>query len=103
MVRNEGAVLVCPACRTKNREEARFCKSCGAELVPACPACGTAHEPDQSFCDSCGAELDGATGDTASLATTPPPAPAGTEGPSSELRHVSVLFVDLVGFTSISE
>jgi class 3 adenylate cyclase len=28
-------MIVCPQCGTENREEARFCDSCGAELAPA--------------------------------------------------------------------
>lgn len=86
--------MVCAACRTKNRVEARFCKRCGAELALTCPACGAAHEPGQPFCDSCGAELGGAA---------PPPASVGIEASPSELRHVSVLFVDLVGYTALAE
>ena len=63
----------------------------------SCPQCGTAHRPGQKFCDECGHALAG---------TADSPAPKVAPGPaivSTELRFVSVLFVDLVGFTSLSE
>jgi class 3 adenylate cyclase/tetratricopeptide (TPR) repeat protein len=94
--------VVCPACSADNREGARFCKRCGAALALACPSCGAAREADQAFCDECGVALRdahratpvvaaSALGETAAGALVP------------ELRVASVLFVDLVGYTSLSE
>ena len=94
--------MVCPACRTHNREGARFCKGCGASLVPVCRGCGTAHEPGQAFCDGCGLELGGGPGAAALTGERVSSADAAA-APVPELRHVSVLFVDLVGFTVLSE
>jgi class 3 adenylate cyclase/tetratricopeptide (TPR) repeat protein len=82
--------VTCPACDADNRKGARFCKGCGAELAPACPNCGAPHEPSQAFCDECGSEL-AIAARPARPATTP------------ELRVASVLFVDLVGYTDLSE
>ena len=82
--------MVCPSCQTENKEGARFCRACGSPLELACPSCGAPREPGQAFCDQCGSPLDAA-----------PPRPAPSSGP--ELRVASVLFVDLVGYTPLSE
>ena len=81
--------------------EARFCRGCGAELVLACPSCGTPHGPEQAFCDGCGQRLrpEARSPDGGASAG---PGPAPTDAPPA-LRHVSVLFVDLAGFTRLSE
>ena len=45
---------LCPACDTANREEARFCDSCGQGLVLCCPACSRELRRGARFCDDCG-------------------------------------------------
>ena len=84
--------MLCPSCQADNREGARFCKQCGTALALRCPSCGAAHAEGQRFCDECGASLTGQNG-----------APAPAVPVAAELRVVSVLFVDLVGFTALSE
>jgi class 3 adenylate cyclase/predicted ATPase len=86
-------MILCSSCGTENNEEAKFCHGCGAALGLACPACGARYERGHVFCEECGAQLGGAPG----------PAPADRELPASERRLVSVLFADLVGFTTLSE
>jgi class 3 adenylate cyclase/tetratricopeptide (TPR) repeat protein len=86
----------------ENRPGRRFCGKCGTALAIACPACGASNDADESYCGECGAKLGGASSDHSSLlSTTRPPVDAARH--SSERRHVSVLFADLVGFTSLSE
>jgi class 3 adenylate cyclase/tetratricopeptide (TPR) repeat protein len=85
--------VICPTCEAENRDGARFCNECGSPLEARCPSCGAEHRPDQKFCDACGAALP-------ALRATRPPEVAPTP---AELRMVSVLFVDLVGYTSLSE
>ncbi len=89
--------MTCPSCGKAVREGAKFCNECGTPLAQACPGCGQPYQPGQKFCEECGGRLT----DNAPTAAAPvehEPAPA-----TPEMRMVSVLFVDLVGFTSLSE
>ncbi len=87
--------MVCPACGTENREGRKFCSSCGAGLAQGCPSCGAQNEPNDRFCGDCGATL---TGDAPAQVAV-----VAREAPAAERRLVSVLFADLVGFTTLSE
>ncbi|MGO9822160.1 MAG: zinc-ribbon domain-containing protein, partial [Solirubrobacteraceae bacterium] len=71
---------------------------CGTALSARCAVCGATHEPGQRFCEQCGAALTAPAAAPAPALVDRGPAPAG-----GELRLVSVLFVDLVGFTALSE
>src|SRR6266536_903621 len=84
--------MLCPTCATENEPGRKFCAECGGPLALACPSCGSANSPGVKFCGECGAPL------AAQAASLPPLA-----APTSERRLVSVLFADLVGFTTISE
>ncbi len=88
--------MICSSCQAENPQEAKFCIECGTPLALRCPECATPHLPGQKFCAECGTPL--AEGDRAPSAV---PDPAARVVP--ELRFVSVLFVDLVGFTTLSE
>jgi class 3 adenylate cyclase/tetratricopeptide (TPR) repeat protein len=73
-------------------------------LTLRCGACGTGHVAGQGFCEECGAALGSAVVGAHPAQTTA--TPAGTLAalvPAAEMRLVSVLFVDLVGFTALSE
>jgi len=85
-------VTTCSNCGAENPSSQKFCGECGAALVATCSACGAANPPGQRFCGECGTPL--AVTDEAAL----PPA-----APTAERRLVSVLFADLVGFTTLSE
>ncbi len=102
---------MCPRCGTDNVPGAKFCTECGSSLATSCPGCGHATAPGQNFCAECGAALApgaataqptarGASESVhASAAEPPPPSQHDLTG----LRTVSVVFVDLVGYTSLSE
>jgi class 3 adenylate cyclase/tetratricopeptide (TPR) repeat protein len=90
-------LTACPTCGTDNEPGARFCKHCGTRLGPApCSVCGTVNPADARFCMNCGNNLLGADGPA-------PGASGASPAPTAERRLVSVLFVDLVGFTTASE
>ena len=82
----------CPRCHAGNPEGYRFCGTCGSPLVViACPSCGSANPAGQAFCGGCGAVLDSSA------------APAAAEPPVEERKLATVLFADVVGFTSLAE
>jgi class 3 adenylate cyclase/tetratricopeptide (TPR) repeat protein len=83
--------VTCPDCGTENREGRKFCAACGKPLSAPCAACGATNEPGERFCGECGSPLEAEAG------------PAPPAAPEAERRLVSVLFADLVGFTSLSE
>src|SRR5215218_5367117 len=87
----------CGQCGTENRAGRKFCAECGTALAVLCAACGAANEPGERFCGECGAALE-----SASAEPRPVPPPSAS-APVAERRLVSVLFADLVGFTTASE
>ncbi|HSL98152.1 MAG TPA: adenylate/guanylate cyclase domain-containing protein, partial [Candidatus Deferrimicrobiaceae bacterium] len=112
----------CWNCGTANSADARFCSNCGSSLT-SCPVCGAAITPGVKFCSNCGTRLAGANGaaaagaatDDSGAATERPPATGEAREPGAtttgvatardatvERRMVTVLFVDLVGFTAMS-
>jgi class 3 adenylate cyclase/tetratricopeptide (TPR) repeat protein len=86
-----GGVGTCGACGAANPATSRFCGSCGAPLGgQRCPACATPNPEGQRFCGQCGTPLEGASA---------PPVPVAVE----ERKLATVLFADVVGFTSLAE
>jgi class 3 adenylate cyclase/tetratricopeptide (TPR) repeat protein len=83
-----------------NADAARFCGDCGTSLVGACPQCG-APSSGRRFCEQCGAQLSVAPSGRAE--ERPVPEPSAEVAAVRGRRLVSVLFADLVGFTSLSE
>ena len=86
--------MECPACGTANEPGRKFCGECGTALAVPCPACGASNSPSTKFCGECGTSLTAG----ASAAGTDP-----ASSPTAERRLVSVLFADLVGFTTLAE
>jgi class 3 adenylate cyclase len=88
--------MTCGSCGADNPPDAKFCNDCGASLLRTCAACATPNGPSARFCSECGARL---------VESVAPVEPQGTGSTTAvaERRLVSVLFVDLVGFTTASE
>src|SRR3990172_6690914 len=94
------APVACSTCGTPNEAGRKFCAECGSKLGVACAACGTINPASVKFCGECGATM--RTDAAAAPALTPAASAAATES-TAERRLVSVLFADLVGFTTLSE
>ena len=86
----------CPSCDFDGLEGARFCAGCGAPLPLLCPACSAPVEGHHKFCAACGHRLGEAT------PAAPVPSEMVPSTATGERRQVSVLFVDLVGYTKLS-
>ena len=101
--------MVCPNCAAEVQPGQRFCFNCGLALGRSCAECGAALVDDARFCGQCGTPVPStigapATATAAALAPrVSPNGPAAIAAPVAERRLVSVLFADLVGFTTYSE
>jgi predicted amidophosphoribosyltransferase len=73
---DDARIVLCGGCGAENRDGARFCGRCGAqlEIVSVCPGCGRENPPGQAFCDECGRHLHG---------------PESAEQGAEPARHVS--------------
>ena len=92
--------MLCSACGTDNDAGRRFCDTCGAPLTVVCRICGSSNRPTARFCGDCGTAVEvGAA--PASAAPRPAVLEAALSQP--ERRLVSVLFVDLVGYTTLAD
>jgi len=90
--------VICSNCGTENRPGAKFCMECATPFATSCPNCGAANLPAAKFCSECATPLGGGLPRPA-LGAAVVVAPDAV----AERRVVSVLFADLVGFTSYSE
>ena len=95
----------CPVCRGETPDDKPFCADCGSPLSDRCRSCGAVLLVGRAFCADCGTPVRGpraTSPDSDAALETAEPQPSPSDSPY-ELRHVSVLFCDLVGFTTFSE
>jgi class 3 adenylate cyclase/tetratricopeptide (TPR) repeat protein len=98
--------VTCSNCGASNAPGKRFCSQCGAKLGMVCPNCGAPLTADDRFCGECGTPIQaGAAVPSVTSAAVSSPIGNGPSVtvPTAERRFVSILFADLVGFTSLSE
>jgi class 3 adenylate cyclase/tetratricopeptide (TPR) repeat protein len=95
--------VICANCGAANSAGRKFCGECGTALAVMCSNCGAANEPGVKFCGECGFALAAEGGAARTPASGQPTATPTQAQPSAERRLVSVLFADLVGFTTLSE
>ena len=110
--------MKCPDCEIENPSRANFCTGCGARLESICPNCGSDISPSHNFCSNCGHRVGlppktspGEPSFDQKLTQLQRRLPSGlTEKILSErnriegeLKHVTVMFCDLAGFTPLAE
>jgi len=89
--------MKCPNCRFENPENMKFCGECGANLERICPKCRFSNPPQFKFCGECGQKLENQVVEKVSETERRVPEAEG------ERKHVTVLFSDLTGYTTMSE
>jgi len=104
--------MKCQKCGSNNREGVKFCEECGAKLELECPACKAKLPIGKKFCGECGYDLSKST-ETAAfkeneqdtrISDSPLEETIATRIPAEgERKHVTVLFSDLTGYTTMSE
>ena len=102
--------MKCAHCQTENSDDASFCDECGGPVDVSCSHCGESNRPSAKFCRKCGQRLGVAAGGAESSAgkTVVPKhlaekILASRRFIEGERKHVTVLFADIRGSTSVVE
>ena len=88
--------MSCPHCGANVANGKNFCGDCGSPLPLACKACGSENPPGKKFCADCGAVLTTMSPEEHGSAAAPK-----HRQPVAEFRQLTVMFVDLVGSTTL--
>ena len=86
----------CQGCDRDLDQDARFCPGCGLAVAARCKTCAAPLDDDARFCKHCGTAVE----------TTAPidgPCASPQRDPARERKVATLLFADLVGFTSLGE
>ncbi len=111
--------MKCPECQTENPNTRKFCRECGTKIVLVCPQCKTENLPDDKFCGECGHDLRSPPAAARpkdlsfdeKLAKIQKYLPSGLSEKilaqrdkiEEERRQVTIMFVDMKGFTPLTE
>lgn len=82
--------MTCALCGAQNAEDTGYCTRCGVMLGLRCPQCGGANNPKARRCGGCGTLLQIQDAIRKSV-----------RAPIDSRRMVTVLFADVVGYTSM--
>ena len=93
----------CESCGFANPEGKKFCEECGTKLVRVCPSCGAEVRPAAKFCGECGTPLSRPSQLTARSLQLPALQPLAPTRAEAERRQLTVMFIDLVGSTTLSQ
>ena len=102
--------MKCPRCQYDNPPASNFCLGCGARLGATCGGCGNDLPVGSRFCNKCGAPVSGESAEPALFASPASYTPkhlaerilTSKSAVEGERKQVTVLFVDVSGFTSIA-
>lgn len=113
--------MKCSKCDFENSAEAKFCGECGSKIESLCPECNSPNPASHKFCNECGQKLTAVQqspkpisktlSDADNLAKVQKYLPKGIAEKilaqkgriDGERKQVTVMFCDLVDFTSMSE
>ena len=88
--------MTCAVCGADIRAGAKFCSECGTAAASSCPNCSSQVDAGDKFCSECGNPLGPDPDPTA-------PRVRGAAEPARERRFVTAMFIDIVGFTPLTE
>ena len=101
--------MQCPNCNLEVSDQAIYCTNCGVQLKIICPKCKANTQAGVAFCSQCGAHLliQEFPEETGKLERSTFPAPpiisAEQQSDPYERRTITILFADIVGYTTLSE
>lgn len=103
--------MQCPKCQFENPTGVNFCGECGAKLERICPGCNSPNPLNFKFCSECGHNLIPAKKISEKKSEAEKPASRAPTKKSfsdiapleGERKHITVLFSDLTGYTTMSE
>ena len=93
----------CQECGATNSEGNRFCGQCGSPLARVCGVCGSELAAGQRFCGQCGSQVSTEATQKGGIAPERVAAGEAVTAPAPELHWASILFVDLVEYTSLTQ